>query len=88
MTDKRFHYHIDEVGIYYYICDGGKTEDKIFAEVIGDVEEITDKLNELNEENEQLKEENQKLAQELQETEGLIVVLKEMVLENGNERTS
>lgn len=51
MTEKRFHYNIDEVGIYYYICDGGKTEDKIFAEVIGDVEEVTNKLNELAEEN-------------------------------------
>lgn len=54
MTEKRFHYHIDEVGIYYYICDGGKTEDKIFAEVTGDVKEVTDKLNELAEENENI----------------------------------
>lgn len=62
MTEnKRFHYRIDEVGIFYYICDGGKTEDKIFAEVLGDVEEVTDKLNELNEENKKLKLKKQEL---------------------------
>lgn len=56
MTEnKRFHYQLDEVGVFYYICDGGKTEDKIFAEVVGDVEEVTAKLNKLNEENKELK---------------------------------
>ena len=65
MTEnKRFHYKIDEVGVYYYICDGGETEDKIFAEVMGDVEEVTDKLNELHEENQYLKEYNNKLMKQ------------------------
>lgn len=75
MTDKRF--TIDEKMLGYlgeFVCDNGVR--------IRELSNVVDLLNEFHERNERLKEENQKLAQELQETEGLITVLKEMVLKN------
>ena len=58
MTAKRFNYHIDEVGVYYYVCDNTKKGDeKIIFEFDTkfDAMEVCELLNELWEENERLK---------------------------------
>lgn len=59
MTEnKRFNYHVDEVGIYYYVCDTTKKDDdRIILEVSTkyDAIEVCNVFNELNDENEQLK---------------------------------
>ena len=58
MTKKRFNYHIDEVGIYYYVCDNTKKgDDRIILEFNTkfDAIEVCNLLNSLNNENEQLK---------------------------------
>lgn len=59
MTEKRFNYHIDEVGVYYYICDNTKKgDDRIILELNTkyDALEVCDVLNSLNDEIEKLKE--------------------------------
>ena len=57
MTGKRFHYRIDEVGIYYYVCDNTKKgDDRIILEFDTkyDAMEVCELLNELHEENQAL----------------------------------
>lgn len=58
MTEKRFNPHVDEVGIYYYVCDNTKKgDDRIILELDTkfDAIEVCNLLNSLNDENEQLK---------------------------------
>ena len=58
MTGKPFNYHIDEVGVYYYVCDNTKKgDDKIIFEFNTkfDAMEVCELLNELHEENERLR---------------------------------
>ena len=57
MTGKRFHYRIDEVGIYYYVCDNTKKgDDRIILEFDTkyDAMEVCELLNELHEEKQHL----------------------------------
>ena len=60
LTEKRFNYQIDEVGIEWYVCDNTKKgDDRIILEFDTkfDAIEVCDLLNKLNDENEQLKKE-------------------------------
>lgn len=69
MTEnKRFNYHVDEVGVYYYVCDTTKkSDDRIILELNTkyDAIEVCNMLNELNDKNEQLKQRFEDVLAEL-----------------------
>ena len=80
MNEQRFNYHIDEVGIYYYICDNTKTgDDRIILEVNTQYTaiEVCNALNNLNNESEQLKKELKSFKPIIFESDGKPVTLYE-----------
>ena len=75
MTQKRFNYHIDEVGVYYYVYDTTKkSDDRIILELNTkyDAIEVCNMLNELNDENEQLKQREETLLNEIKDFQDIL----------------
>ena len=91
MTEKRFHYRIDEVGIYYYVCDNTKKgDDRIILEFDTkyDAMEVCELLNELHEKNKLLlqrngamEEEIECLSEEIKDLNDVLARYEEMELE-------
>ena len=69
MTGKRFNFHIDEIGIYYYICDSSKKgDDRIILEFDSkfDAMEVCELLNELHEEKQHLQRRCEAMQEEIE----------------------